>query len=367
MDPQRKRVLVAPLEWGLGHATRCVPVINELLRQKAEVILAADGGPYDFLAQEFPQLKLIRLPGYGITYPQGGGLALHLLMHSPLITHRIREERRQIAKIVETHKIDIIISDNRFACLSKQTRNVYITHQLMVKSILPKLTTNLHRRYYDEFDELWIPDYEGNKNLSGELSHNDERETWMHYVGPLSRFSHASSWTQRPYAWWLVVLLSGPEPQRTNFEKLILEELPKFTEETLIVRGLPGKTKLPKTRLPHVHFVNHLPDAELQEALLSTHHVLCRPGYSSLCDLSTLDLCPIVVPTPGQPEQEYLAKLHAGMGHVVNVSQKKFNLSEAIRLHSRLRPFGVHPIPQLLAERVKRLLARSKKEITVIA
>jgi hypothetical protein len=225
-----------------------------------------------------------------------------------------------------------------------------------VKAPFEKLATAMHRRYYDKFDEIWVPDVEGDRNLSGELGHGGL--DGVRYIGPLTRFEDPTPWHTREPRWWLVVLLSGPEPQRSVFENVIIGELAKFTEETLVVRGLPGDTELPSHALPHVTFVNHLDDAQLREALLSSHNILCRPGYSTLCDLSALKLSPVVVPTPGQPEQEYLAAYHANRHSVVSCAQKNFNLGEAIRRRTQLKPFGVFPQPHVLSDRVSRLLKK---------
>lgn len=356
---QKKRVLVAPLDWGLGHATRCVPVIHELLAQGAEVILAADGRAYSFLQMEFPALLLLRLPGYGITYPKHGMLGLHLLFHSPGIAKKIKEEKIAVEAIVREYAIDIIISDNRFACRAEKTFNVYITHQLNVKSAFArKFADRLHKNYYEQFDEIWVPDAEGNINLSGELGHDAITATPFRYVGPLTRFPQADLLNSRPRKWWLVVLLSGPEPQRSIFENLILEELAKHTEDALIIRGLTdgeGKISHP---YPHVTMVDHLEDEKMSEEILSAHYILSRPGYSTLCDLSALNVSPIVVPTPGQTEQEYLAMYHASQNNVVMQTQKKFNLREAINAFHHINLFGVYPDHKALEKRVKGILKR---------
>ncbi|MES1181822.1 MAG: hypothetical protein ABUL44_03415, partial [Flavobacterium sp.] len=311
----------------------------------------------EFLKQEFPDLQLLRLPGYGISYPKGSMLGLHLALRSPFILRKIREEKKHIEKIVDEHAIDVIISDNRFSCRTSRTYNVYITHQLNIKApFAGKLISNSHRNYYDRFDQVWVPDAEGKRNLSGDLGHTDDNNPFIRYTGPLTRFNDPGPWNSRPMKWWMVVMLSGPEPQRSIFEKIVLEELSKFTEDTLIVRGIPGDVPLPAHALPHVTIVNHLNDRELKEALLSTHHVLSRPGYSTLCDLSTLGLSPIVVPTPGQTEQEYLSDYHAEQNHVIAMRQKKFNLGDAIRMKSQMVPFNILPDHLLLEKRVRSLM-----------
>jgi predicted glycosyltransferase len=353
----KKRVLVAPLDWGLGHATRCVPVIRELIRQDAEVILAADGRPYEFLEKEFPDLRLIRFPGYDITYPKHRFMGLHFALRSPVLLKKIKEERRRISEIVTEHGIEVIISDNRLACRTSRTYNIYITHQLSLKApFAAQWLSKKHHDYYDKFDEVWVPDADTKRNLSGDLGHSDGNNPFVRYTGPLTRFEDPGPWNSRPMKWWMVVMLSGPEPQRSIFERIVLDELSKFTEDTLVIRGIPGDEPLPQHALPHVTIVNHLNDEELKEALLSTHNVLCRPGYSTLCDLSTLGLSPIVVPTPGQSEQEYLAAYHEEQQHLVNAKQKNFNLGEALRRKFQMLPFGVVPDAEMLARRVRSAL-----------
>jgi hypothetical protein len=354
---QKKRVLVAPLDWGLGHATRCVPVIKELLRQNAEVILAADGRPFSFLEKEFPELPILRFPGYEISYPKNGLLGFHLLFRSPSLLRKIKEEQKATEILVQENAIDIIISDNRFACRTDKTYNVYITHQLNVKApFAEKFASRFHQKYYDKFDEIWVPDVEGKINLSGELGHDAITEKPYRYTGPLTRFHQSDILNTRHRKWWLVVLLSGPEPQRSIFEKIVLEELAKHMEETLILRGIPDGDNSISNPYPHVTMMNHLAGKELEDNLLSSHFVLSRPGYSTLCDLSALNISPIVVPTPGQTEQEYLASYHASQNNVVNIAQKNFNLRDAINDYHQINLFGVYPDPKVLEKRVRGIL-----------
>ncbi len=352
-----KRILVAPLDWGIGHATRCVPIIQELVRQGAEVILAADGRPYDFLKKEFPELVLIRLIGYGITYPKHELLGLHLILKSSSILKKIKNEKILIEKIVLEHAIDIIISDNRFACRSNKTLNIYITHQLNIKApFAENLINRIHKNYYEKFDEIWVPDTEKEMNLSGELGHVASTKKRHRYIGPLTRFTKTNDINSRDRKWWLIVLLSGPEPQRSIFEKIILTEVAKHTGEVLLLRGIPAGEQAVANPFPHVTVLNHLATEKLEEEILNSHFVVCRPGYSTLCDLAALNISPIVVPTPGQTEQQYLATYHAKQNNVVTISQKKFSLRDAINKYHQLKFFGIYPEPQVLGQRIREIL-----------
>ncbi|MBI3510898.1 MAG: glycosyltransferase [Bacteroidetes bacterium] len=353
----KKRVLIAPLDWGLGHATRCVPVIKEFLRQKADVILAAGGKPAKFLKKEFPDLRVLKFPGYNITYPRHRFLALHLAMLSPFIAARVRNERKTIRKIVAENEIDIIVSDNRFGCRTPETYNVYITHQLNVLTPFgKKAATKFHKKYYELFDEVWVPDVDGKINMSGELGHEEGNHPFTHYVGPLTRFLPQDILESRKQKWWLTIVLSGPEPQRSILEKTVMDECAKFSEEILLVRGLPEGGKKTERKFPHVTIADHMNDDELKENLMASMHVLCRPGYSALCDLSALNITPIVIPTPGQTEQEYLAGYHSQMRHLVSFPQKKFNLGKAIREKAQMNLFGIYADKLALERRVRKVL-----------
>jgi hypothetical protein len=169
---QPQRILICPLDWGLGHATRCIPVIRAFLGQNAEVLIAADGRAYELLQQEFPELQFIRLKGYEIRYPSSGSMAASMLLSIPKILSGIKREHRELEKIIAEHKIDTVVSDNRYGCWNKQVKSIFITHQLMLKS--PFGEGLLHRiilSHIKKYDECWIPDHAAENNLSGELSH----------------------------------------------------------------------------------------------------------------------------------------------------------------------------------------------------
>ncbi len=337
------RVLVAPLDWGLGHATRSVPIIHYLREAGFEVILVADGRPYDFLSRRFPDLKIIRCSGYDISYPKSDQFMVHMAKSGPRIAKALREERKSAERIAEETGAEIIISDNRLNFRSDKTKNIFITHQLRVKAGLFTLAASaLHRKFYSKFDEVWIPDNAGKENLSGDLAFMKRPKKNYRYIGPLTRFSIIVS-KPTPFDLsaredTLLFLLSGPEPQRTIFEDLILRELKLYPVPALILRGQPGQPHRSEP-LPGVIMINHMDDEKLAEVIRSSSVIVSRGGYSTLCDLAMSSKKLICVPTPGQTEQEYLADYHMKRGQMVSMRQEKFSLEEALNMSVVMQPF----------------------------
>ena len=326
---QKKRILVCPLDWGLGHATRCVPIIEALLGRGMEVLLGTDGHPAALLKEAFPMLEQIQFPGYEIEYPAGDhGMALKMLFATPRLRIRIKEEQQTLEQFIKQHQIDGVISDNRFGLFTDQVPCVYLTHQLQIQAPAFKgALRKLHRSYIDRYTFCWIPDFEGADNLSGALSHGMDLPKGCRYIGPLSRLTKQEQLQVNTDQ--LCVLLSGPEPQRTSFEQTLLKQLQNHPGSVILVRGLPG-TKASLATPPNVKAFNHLSGDQLATVLQSSGMTLSRPGYSTLMDLTALGVKAIFVPTPGQTEQEYLAQLHREKGSFYATRQKGFELEAAL-------------------------------------
>lgn len=325
----QKRIIVAPLDWGLGHATRDVPVIHHLMEAGHEVILVADGRPYDFLSQRFPDLKIIRCPGYDITYPKSDQFMVHMARSGSRIAKALREEKKAAERIAEETGAEVIISDNRLNFRSKRTKNIFITHQLKVKAgLLTIAASALHAKFYSKFDEVWIPDVEGRNNISGDLAYQWRVRKNYRYVGPQTRFSLVKTRTSGEGK-KLLFMLSGPEPQRTILEELVLAALKENPVPALILRGQPGQPH-DSEPVAGVRMLNHLDDESLAAAISDSYAVVSRGGYSTLCDLVAARKKLICIPTPGQTEQEYLCKYLAGKKMMVMFSQEEFKLKKAL-------------------------------------
>ncbi|MBI4930512.1 MAG: glycosyltransferase [Bacteroidetes bacterium] len=326
------KILIAPLDWGLGHATRCIPIIRYLLEKKCEVIIGSDGRPIQLLQKEFPSCEFVVMSGYNISYPKNSSMVLKMASQIPKILSGIKREHKLLKKIIKEKKIDAVISDNRFGLWSKEIPCVIMTHQLMVKSPFGEnLIHKLNKKYISKYSECWIPDVAEKNNLSGDLAHKFPLPKNAKYIGVLSRFQIPHSSTlhvENKYKF--LVVLSGPEPQRTLFEKKITEQASSIKKRVLIVQGITEKAERRKIS-QNAEIVSHLTSLELQKEILSSEIILCRPGYSSVMDLAVLGKKAIFVPTPGQTEQEYLAKYFSEKKIAYSISQKEFDVQIALK------------------------------------
>ena len=325
------RVLVAPLDWGLGHTTRCIPIISELLKQDCEVLIGAEGHSKALLEQEFPQLTFLALKGYNMLYSRNQfWLPLKLLLQFPKLISRIYYEKRWLKKTIQLNRIDLVISDNRMGLNDPAVPCIYMTHQLTIKTgnrLTEWIAQRIHYHFINQFNYCWVPDMAGTNNLAGALSHPVFLpKIPLQYIGPLSRFEKIS--TEKKYD--LAVILSGPEPQRTIFENIILKELDNYKGECLLVRGLPSGAEICKCKNELVEIHNHLSSTALNNAIQQSACVIGRAGYSTVMDLVKLQQKAILIPTPGQTEQTYLASSLMQKGIFYCIDQHEFSLHECL-------------------------------------
>jgi len=322
------KCLVAPLNWGLGHASRCVPVIHRMLDEGYEVILGGDGESLTLLRKHFPKLRYTYLSPLNLRYSKGKSQVFAMLRALPKLILWSYKDHLMLKALLREEHIDRVISDNRFGLYSKHSECIYITHQLHI--MFPKgfkwleaTVSRFHARVYTHYNKVWVPDYEDPaKSLAGALSHLQIsifkfQIPNIEYIGPLSRFTKGdprSGVSHQEYD--AVAILSGPEPHRSLLENDILKRFAEKEEKVLVVQGLMNrpKTQIKRRNITIVPFMN---DAELAAALYGAKHIIARSGYSTIMDLDALGLLhcqpPVtnlrleLLPTPGQPEQEYLA------------------------------------------------------------
>ena len=307
-----KNILICPLNWGLGHATRCVPIIRKLSSEGHKVIIAADQGPLAFLQKEFPDHEFIKFPGFAPTYSRSNTQVFKMMASFPGALRDFRRDHKTVESIVKNYNIDMVISDNRFGCWSKHSHSVFITHQLHIQ--VPKIwrwtlpIVNLfNNSYIKKYDEVWVPDVEKEPSLAGKLSHPAIKGVETKYIGHLSRFTTDNQIVTEKTNKFLVIL-SGPEPQRTIFEDIVLKQAKDTKDNILILRAKPDASDLPADIPENVSMFNHVDDEMFVKLVGSAEIIICRGGYSSLMDLAALRRTAFLVPTPGQTEQEYLAK-----------------------------------------------------------
>lgn len=317
------------MNWGLGHATRCVPIIKGLLDLGQNPIIAADKAPLSFLQKAFPELEIIKLPGFDPIYSKGNSQVFKLLTSLPTAFSDFKKEHHDIESIVKDYNIDAVISDNRFGCWSKNAHSVFMTHQLHIQTpSLFKWTypliNKINNSYIKHYDELWIPDNEDEPSLSGILAHPADVKIKTSYIGLLSRFSTAIQEDEKDIDY--LVILSGPEPQRSIFENIIVKQANEVEGRIVVLRAKPNQNDSPYNIPENVTFFNHADDDFFIELISKSKNIICRGGYSSLMDLISLNRNAYLVPTPGQTEQEYLADYLTKKGLFNSCRQKNFKL-----------------------------------------
>lgn len=327
----KPKVLIAPLDWGLGHATRCIPIIKILLITGFEVIIAGEKAQKELLQKEFPEVRFVELKGYQLKYAKKNWqTVLKIIFQIPKILISVNRENRFLQRFLKHENIQIIISDNRYGFYSSKIFSVFITHQLFIKTPFGKRVENIlqkiNYRFINKFTCCWVPDFEKENILAGELSHPlFFPKTPVHYIGLLSRFEKIEPSIIKND---VLIILSGPEPQRTIFENLLIQQLKINTQKIVFVRGLPGEKNT--LNIPGVEVYNHLSSTELNKIICSSEFIISRSGYSTVMDLVKLGSKSILIPTPAQTEQEYLASFLLKNKIACCVEQKNFSLQDAV-------------------------------------
>ncbi len=327
----KKHILVAPLNWGLGHATRCIPIIHTLLSQQYKVTIASDGQALKLLTKEFPELATVTLPSYNIEYSEKGShFKRKLIADLPSIRRTIKEEHRDLEELIYKLGIDGVISDNRLGLYTKKVPCVIISHQLQVLSGKTTwFSSAAHRMYLQRFNECWVPDVAGDINLSGVLGHPQKKLSIpTKYIGPLSRMKSSEEEIIYDY----IAVLSGPEPQRTMLEGIIITLFKKASVKLLIVQGKVSTEEQVDKIGANIKVVNFLTTAALEKAINQSRYVIARSGYTTIMDLAVMKKKVFFIPTPGQTEQEYLAELLKSKKIAPYCTQDSFKSKELPRL-----------------------------------
>ncbi len=314
-----KKIVLAPLDWGLGHAARCVPLIKQLQQQNNSLVIACTAEQKYFLEQELSGVDFMNLPGYKVRYASLLPLWIKIFSQLPRLFYLVRKENKILADYLQHHKTDTVISDNRFGFYHKSVESIFITHQLNIQTpFFKKQVNSLNRSFIKRFNICWVPDYEQKeKRLSGILSDKKPSVKNVEFIGPLSRFVKKTPPVKKYH---VLVLLSGPEPQRSILEKKISSVFMDTKYKVALVRGTSGMQPI---NLPDNFYITDIASsAKLQELFDKSHKIICRSGYSTLMDLHALGLRALLIPTPGQTEQEYLADYWKDKFGCMHLTQK---------------------------------------------
>jgi len=333
-----KKILIAPLDWGLGHAARCVPIIDQLLKKNVEVILGGSGLSGKLLQLEFPSLPYHEIPGYEVTYSSKSSMAVTMLRQAPGILKAIQQEKKWLEEFLQTNPVNAVISDHRYGLHNKKAKCIFIAHQLFISSgsndLLEPVLWKVNKSYIENFDECWIPDLPGEMNASGKLSHKSTITFPHQFIGLLSRLKPQPDAEKKYKA---AFVLSGLEPLRTDFENLIIDQVGEMDASPtgsqgkfILIRGTENNLKKdPPSSIQIVDMANSTVTGEL---IHQSEIVISRSGYSSIMDYLVTRTKAFLVPTPGQTEQEYLAKYHLEAGNFYSVPQSEFNLKDQLKL-----------------------------------
>lgn len=313
-----KQILLAPLNWGLGHATRSCSIIKSLLKNQNRVVLASDGDALIWLKNEFPDLTIYSLPELKIRYSGKRGAMAGVIRRLPHYINSIKKDYKAIESIIEAEQINLIISDNRYGVYHPKIHSILITHQLRIVHPFGKFIDLPFRNYLEKFDEIWIPDHP-DRALSGELSEPfTSLTTPLVFIGPQSRFSKGS---EKLKDFKFLTIVSGPEPHRTQLNNALIDYLKKVKAPCAMVLG---KSEEVNFRIEdNMSIWTNLSSLEIEDLMDRSETIICRSGYSSIMDMSRKNNKVLLIPTPGQPEQVYLAKYHHNKGFFRSILSKQ--------------------------------------------
>jgi uncharacterized protein (TIGR00661 family) len=357
----RKKVLVAPMDWGLGHATRCIPLIRLLQNEGHVVCLAGAGESLALLRLEFPDVEFFELPAYNPRYPRSGAMMATLASQALHFVAVVRDEQKVIEMLICEHSIDYVISDNRYGCYSERIPCAIITHQLNLLAPaawawLAWMANSLTGFYRNKFAVCWVPDWPGSI-LSGKLSATTDRE--VKFIGPLSRFNFPHK-ANEVKTLDVLILISGPEPQRSIFETIVINQIRTSQLRIAVLRGVIGSSRNWLTDT--IEVIDHLPMEEIHQYLTDASLVISRSGYSTVMDLQAMHKKAVFIPTPGQTEQEYLAGKLEKSGIAYSVTQDQFDFAKAVEAAKKYAGFTMEVFDNdLLLRHLHEFLTHRKK------
>ncbi len=350
---KNKTVIYAIIDWGLGHVTRSTPIIRRLINDGNRVILVSHGKALSMLKEEFPECVTRDVKDTQIVYPKFGWMfVFKIVSQVPKMLLGWQHERRQVQALIKEFNPDLIMTEMRLGFWDKKVPSVLITHQLRFH--LPKRLTwaGIFGEWFNlivfkHYNYVFVPDAAEEPNLSGDLSHNSRisRHPKVRYIGCLSSIVPDANPPEKDID--LLISISGPEPQRTQFEKKVLSQLDKITGSVVVTLGKPATENNIIKKTDDVTIYAHLNRKEMNIMMQRAKYIICRSGYSSVMELLALKKTALFVPTPGQTEQEYLAKYYEKEGLFSYCTQDRLDLKD-IYFNSDRRIEKEHiPINQL--------------------
>jgi uncharacterized protein (TIGR00661 family) len=327
-------IIYGVCSWGLGHATRSLPIMRKLIQENNDLTIISHGRSLELLKNELgEEITYVNIPDYPILLSDNTRQFIaKSSIYWPLFLHRIQSGLRKLTKILEKNGYDTIISDARYDVYSKKVPSFFISHQMRIMNPLRIQIFETGSEFFNLFffkrcRGVIVPDFKED-NLSGELSHELKKidENRLHYVGVLSDFKKLDKKRDIDY----LLSITGPEPQRTKFEKVLFSQLDQLKGKIVVTLGKTDNIDLLENKQANVY--SYLTRKKREEVLNRSKLVISRSGYSTILDLSVLNSHALLIPTPGQIEQEYLAQYHMKKNTFYAVNQESLSLkSDVIR------------------------------------
>lgn len=345
-----------------------IPLVHLLSETKEfEVILGISGSSGEMLKSEFPRLKAIQMPAFTIMYSSRTSQAHKIFFQLPKIVKTTLAEHFFLKKLIRQEQIACVISDHRYGLFNRNLLSILIIHQLKMKfppglKAAEKLFNRFQRNIFGRFDQIWVPDFPGEDSIAGSLANPPSGLESIFRIGILSRFllSGRNSTEKLKVSYEITVVLSGPEPQRSMLEKTLIPQLETMNKKVLFVRGVPGEKGFSEKN--GITYVTRLSTPDMADALALTNLVICRSGYSSVMDLLALGKRAVLIPTPGQPEQEYLAGYLKNKGYFFSQKQSELDIQLAIKASREYNPPRISGFSETLYEQLKWLKNRLEKD-----
>ena len=342
-------VLICPLDWGLGHATRIIPVIEYYMARGDEVIVGGNGASFNYLKNRFPKLVFEQVPGYEVSYSKRVGFAVKMLLSLPSIYKGIKKEEARIVALHKKHGFDLIISDNRFGVHLKGVKSLFMTHQLNIKfPYFENIIFRVQKKLIEKFDVCLVPDFPLKENIAGSLSvlkTNQKLSIPVQYVGALSRFYNTGI-QEQDIKYKYAAVISGPEPHKSGLVDLLIKEFEKSSDSIAILTyGYDCSEELPE----NINLFLNCDDEQFLDVLSQSETLISRSGYTTLMDLVYLQKKTFFIPTPGQTEQLYLAEYASQNGWANYCLQEDFTIGQ-INNSGTGFPFGKSPLNVVLGK-----------------
>lgn len=333
-----KKILIAPMDWGLGHTSRCIPIAQYYHNLGHHIFFAGNALQQQLFSASCPFASLLELNGYHIAYPQKGHyFMLKMAAQLPRLQQTIYREQQWLRQQMREHAFDIILADNRYGLHHPDARCILLTHQLHIQTgtfLGNRLVRYKVQQFINRFDACWVPDHEDTP-LAGMLSNHLDLKKPLEYIGWLSQFQFKNHIVAHPLAGhaYTLALLSGPEPMRTQLESTLLQQMAALPARQFVMIG--GTQQQPASVANNIKYISLADSTTLYGYLQYADSVISRSGYSTVMDVVYMQRPALFVPTPGQTEQEVIARhlrerqwfpyTHQNLLNIAGIAPSKFN------------------------------------------